>query len=60
MNEFDKRWQKCNKTKNLFDPILETWLNKKFIFPEVSKSLPMSHAGRPKVLFSDACDKTKA
>ncbi|XP_025411419.1 uncharacterized protein LOC112684234 [Sipha flava] len=59
MNEFDKRWQKCNRTKNRFDTIFETWLNKKFIFSEVSKSLPMSHVGRPKVLFSKACDKTK-
>lgn len=32
-NEFDKRWQKCNRTKNRFDTIFETWLNKQFILP---------------------------
>jgi len=59
MNEFDKRWKKCNRTKNRFDTIFETWLSKKFILPEIPKILPKSHVGRPKVLFPDACDKTK-
>jgi hypothetical protein len=59
MNEFDKRCQKCNRTKNRFDTIFETWLNKKFILPEVSKNLPKSHVGRPNVLFSETCDSTK-
>lgn len=68
ISEFKKRWQKCSRTKQLFERMNEKWLNVDFILPNImpsdllkneQPSTSTNTRGRPKKSFNDLGTKSK-